>query len=56
MLERLGLPDAGERIADDCLDEIQDPQGGPPVRLHPVAEIVPKLGLKDRLAWSRARA
>ena len=46
MLEPLGLADADERIAEDCLDDLQETEGCPSIGLHPVAEILAKLGLE----------
>ena len=56
MLERPGLPDADERIAHDRLDQFKDAQSDSPVGLHPMAQILAKLGLEDRLTRSWARA
>jgi hypothetical protein len=47
MTERLRLPDAGERIPNDRLNQIKEPQRKPTIRLNPEAEILAKLGLHD---------
>ncbi len=48
MPERLRLADPGERISEDCLDEIQCPECDLAVSLHPVPKIFQELLLKHR--------
>src|SRR6476646_8487132 len=40
------VPDAGVRIMDDRLDQIEQAQGGLSVRFNPVEKVLPKLWLK----------
>jgi hypothetical protein len=47
VLQRLGFADAGERISQNGLDEVQSPQSDSAINLDPVPEIFPKLRLKD---------
>lgn len=43
MLERLGLSDAGERIAKGSVDEFKDAERGFAVRFNPIAEVFAEL-------------
>src|SRR5205085_7266697 len=44
VLQRLGLANALEGIANDGLDEVEGPQRDAAVRLHPVAQVLAELG------------
>jgi hypothetical protein len=47
MLERLGLPDPRERIAQDCLDQIQGPQRDLSISFDPDPEVFAKFRLEN---------
>lgn len=47
VFQRLGLANTGKGISQDSLDEVQNPESNLAIDLDPVAEIFPKLRLKD---------
>ncbi len=54
MFERLRFAKTTKRISQNGFDQRQRTQGDPPIGLHPMAQIVAKLWMKDRLTLDRA--
>jgi len=55
ILQRLGLADASEGIAQNRLNQLKDAQCNGPVRLHPVTQVGSELRMEDRLALTSAQ-
>ena len=55
ILQRLGLTDASEGIAQNRLDQLENPQCNGAVRLHPVAQVGSELRMEDRFPFRRGQ-
>ena len=54
MLERFGFANTTKRVTENRFDQRQRTESGPPIGLDPIAQVLAKLWMKDRLTLDRA--